>query len=345
MSRRSLARLLLHSGKNDRERMTGKEYRKCFKDRAILSKAVREFFSNRDYIELDTPVLSPSCIPESTIHLFSTHFFHPFKGKKELFLLPSPELWIKRLIGEGIGNCFQLGKCFRNGESQGKLHNPEFTMLEWYSMEANYMDSLELTLELLQWVGRSFPEVQFYPVHIIPIKEIVYDNTGIDLEKMTRRQDISEAAASIGIETTSSDTWESMFHKLFLEKVEPAIPQHGAVFLKDYPVFINSLAKAIPNTIWGERWELYLGRMEIANCYTEEKDPQKIRLFFEKEHHIREKEGFSCTPDWSFPDLFSPEYPHCSGVALGFDRLLMYCTGIKDIRRVFPFSWDLEGKP
>lgn len=322
------------------ETMTGKEYQQCFRERERLFKLVREFFSSRDYLELDTPILSPAHIPESTIQLFSTRFHHPFSPSRELYLLPSPELWIKKLIGRGIGNCFQLGKCFRNGESLGKLHNPEFTMLEWYSLESDYMDSLELTIDFLSMVGRSFQEIEFYPVHVISIQDIVYENTGIDLEKNIQLEKLSASAAAVGIEITDTDTWESIFHKLFLGKVEPAIPSEGAVFLKDYPIYVNSLAKTVPNTIWGERWELYLGGMEIANCYTEETDPDKISSYYEEECKIIKSQGFACTPDWSFPNFFTPEYPNTSGVALGFDRLLMYCTGNKDIRRVFPFSWN-----
>ena len=122
------------------------------KIRARLLQTVRSFFADRAYLEVDTPTLAPTLIPESHLEVFRTHFEHPDREARELYLTPSPEVWIKRLLAEGCGSVFQLGKSFRNGESVDRLHQPEFTMLEYYTVDADYLDSIAVTEELMDTV-------------------------------------------------------------------------------------------------------------------------------------------------------------------------------------------------
>lgn len=311
--------------------------RDIFIQRHTLAEGIRNFFSRRGYVEVDTPIFSEKVIPESSIHLFSTTEENPFSSPIKQFLLPSPEYWMKKLISRGIGNCFQMGKCFRNGESRGKHHNPEFTMLEWYTNNADYIASMETTKALLENLADYFPNRFPLPVEILSVKEIFLHYTGINLEQINTIQQFKEISLSIGIDSNNAETWEEIFNLIFLTRVEPSLSRKGAIFLKDYPRFIRCLAKEIPNSIWVERWELYINGMEIANCYSEEVDSIKIRSLFKEEDKILKKSPDKPEIDWDFPELFKENFPPCSGTALGFDRLLMYCTEVDSIDRVIPF--------
>ena len=116
-----------------------------FEQRAKIIRHIRSFFYEKNYLELDTPLLSPDLIPESCLEVFETLASHPNGSKSPLWLIPSPEIWMKKFITRNPVNVFQICKCFRNGESSGFMHNREFTMLEYYTMNTGYMDSLALT--------------------------------------------------------------------------------------------------------------------------------------------------------------------------------------------------------
>ena len=120
--------------------------------RNILLAAIRSFFTEKNYLEVETPLLAPALIPESAIEVFRTRFENPYRPARDLYLIPSPELWMKRLVAAGYGNIFQICKAFRNAESLGRLHNPEFTILEYYTTGAGYMDSLTLTEDLFAYI-------------------------------------------------------------------------------------------------------------------------------------------------------------------------------------------------
>lgn len=120
------------------------------KQRSLLYKSIREFFDKRGYIEVETPTLSPDLIPEATIDNFATTFINEFEGSKEMYMIPSPEIFMKKLIANGIGSIYQISKCFRNCEQIGQIHNPEFSMLEYYTVDYDEVDSIKLTQTFLK---------------------------------------------------------------------------------------------------------------------------------------------------------------------------------------------------
>jgi len=317
--------------------------------RSRMITALRDFFLTREYLEADTPILSPSRIPEAHIDLFETDFESPFLPNKNLSLLPSPEIWMKRLIAEGFPSCFQITKSFRNAEQLGGHHNPEFTMLEWYTLDAGYFDSMKLTEELLLHLAELFqPAFDCSGPRIISMQTLVEDYTGIDLKSCSTGGEFEHALSAHGFDIHGR-TWEEMFNKLFLLHVEPHLPDYPVAFVYDYPDQIPCLAKLKNNTPCRERWELYIQGIEIANCYTEETDPKKVKEFIGGEitdgpnaaGEIIKREttpGAEVNTDWEIADV-SGRMPPCSGAALGVDRLLMAFTGIRDIREVilFPF--------
>lgn len=300
---------------------------------------IRDFFSQKGFLEVDTPLLSPNLIPESCLEVFSTKYECGDHRDKELYLIPSPEVWMKRILARDPGNIFQICKSFRNGEQAGSFHNPEFTMLEWYELNADYKVSLDRTKELLLWLAEKLSGYvqitmkqpvcltveqafeKYAQVQLAPC--CVPGTSGLSAMRCT--------AESKGLQIPESYSWAEIFDRLLIEFVEPALPKDSPVFLIDYPSRIKTLSKDKYDSVWSQRWELYLAGVELANCFTEEDDPLKVKEFFEYEinaqkvHHAVDREYYR---------IFEKTFPECSGVAMGVDRLCMILLGKKSIADV-----------
>lgn len=312
-------------------------------------RGIRDFFGQRGYLEVETPVLSAGLIPESPIEIFETTFYHEFQGDRPLYLIPSPEVHMKKLIAQGSGDIFQITKSFRNSEQMGPWHNPEFTMLEWYSMEADYMDSLARTEELFEALtAPESPRSIRPPFRRMSVQEAFRSHAGFDLAETQSAAALKERAKSLGLLSHGSDgaeSWESIYHQIFLTLVEPKLPTDRPLVLYDYPRQIATLAKDIRGAPWKERWELYVQGIEIANCYSEETDARKVEEFFRREALLKASSALTAPDiDSQFLEMFSDGFPECSGVAMGIDRLIMALSGEKKIEGVifFPLSDILQ---
>jgi elongation factor P--(R)-beta-lysine ligase len=300
--------------------------------RAAIIKQVRSFFDTKDYLELDTPLLSDDLIPESCIEVFETKRLFPQGSKKEsapLWLIPSPEIWMKKIIAQHKNNVYQICKCFRNGESTGHLHNPEFTMLEYYTMEADYMDSLSLTEELFAFLAQKTGNPLLSPpFERVTVAEAFEKWAGFDLFAEAEKKDGLEAQAQrLGLDPMPNLPVGVLYDLIFIHAVEPKIKAQKPVALIDYPAFVPCLAKKSENGKTCERWELYYNGIELANCYSEETDPQKVKEFFIAESTQKEKTALvKHKVNHDYYKTFE-NFPHCSGVALGLDRLIMALTG------------------
>lgn len=317
--------------------------------RSALLELIRTYFRKRDYLEVDTPLLSPVRIPESTIELFTTVFGNPFRSDLPLGLIPSPEIWMKRLLAEGFPSCFQITKSFRNAEQLGRHHNPEFTMLEWYTLGADYKASIDVTLALLAALdgmgggGETAGVLESIDrPAVLSMEEAFSKYAGIELGECGDMEGLKRCAGQIGIEA-DGDGWEELFNKIFLSRVEPEFQRIPILFLCDYPVQIPCLAKAREGSPVRERWELYLNGIEIANCFTEMRNPEEVAAFMEGEMRGAGKTetpaGREPQPDRELPKV-SGSMPPCSGVALGVDRLIMALTGAEHIREVLLFPFE-----
>jgi lysyl-tRNA synthetase class 2 len=280
--------------------------------RSMLTSAVRAFFSLKNYLEVETPILAPALIPEAAIEVFRTRFEHPWRGSQDMYLTPSPELWMKRLLAEGSGNIFQICKAFRNAESIGEQHNPEFTILEYYTVNADYMDSLKLTEDFFEYLcdyprggalafpagrgkGRGLEENCKRlrpPFRRMSMEEAFQTYARIDLASFAPRRAEQEPAAAKalteeargkGLPSKEGDSWEEAFNRIFAGAVEPLLPEDRPLVLLNYPRGVHCLARDIPESPWNERWELYAGGRETANCFTEESDPRRIAAYFQAE--------------------------------------------------------------
>jgi lysyl-tRNA synthetase class 2 len=305
---------------------------------------MRQFFDERNYTEVDTPSLSPDLIPEATIENFETTFSNEFVGSRNLYLVPSPEVFMKKLIADGMGSVYQFCHCFRNAEQIGENHNPEFTMLEYYTVGYDEQDSIPLTEELIE---RSSPKgtdtALLPPFRRMTMQEAMWEYAHVDLDVCQDQRLLAEACRMNELLVPEQrEPWEDTFNRLFLTLVEPNLPQDKPVVLDRYPRQIDCLAKRDGN--YRKRWEMYMKGVEIANCYDEERDRDTVAAYYEKEYaklvEERSKSG-SVIPDCdpSFADIFT-HFPQTSGVAMGIDRLLMVQNGEKEIGALllFPFS-------
>ncbi len=297
--------------------------------RAELIGRVRAFFRELGYTEVDTPLLAPRLIPESAIEVFPVRSRGPREEpEQELYLVPSPELWMKRLLASGFGSIFQICHCFRNVEESSRHHAPEFTMLEWYTLDHTYLDSAALTESLLRRVGIDTPVARRSMAELFAL------HAGLDLAALGEEEALRRAAAARGIPVSPTSDWEECFHKVFLTLVEPRLADLGAVLVFDYPSAIPTLARRKPGTPYAERWELYLDGVEIANCYTEETDPGSLAALAARESARKATAAFPHPPDLEFARI---ALPACSGVALGLDRLLMRSLGRDSLDQVIFF--------
>jgi len=311
--------------------------------RAAIIRQVRSFFDRKNYLELDTPLLSCDLIPESCLEVFETKRVFPRGSRKEsrpMYLVPSPEIWMKKIIAQHRVNVYQICKCFRNGEASGHLHNSEFTMLEYYTMDSGFMDSLALTEELFAYLAQQTQSPFINPpFERITVAEAFSRWADFDLFAAAREEGAMEAQARrLGLEPPSGITTAGLYDLIFIHAVEPNLRSEKPVVLLDYPAFVPCLAKKSPNGKTVERWELYYGGIELANCFSEETDPQKVKDFFINEEREKQKNALvRHKVDHDYWKTFA-DFPHCSGVAMGLDRLIMALTGRSTIDAVLPFT-------
>ena len=316
---------------------------KAAQARSRLYSNIRQYFSGKGYLEVETPTLSPDLIPEATIDNFGTQFINEFSGSRELYMIPSPEIFIKKLLADGSGSLFEISKCFRNCEQLGDIHNPEFTMLEYYTVGFDEKDSISLTQDMIRSTAlEGCPQSVLSDFEIISVHDAVLKYAGIDLDELQNPRDLREAAERLGLPVPGPEPWDDTFNRIFINFVETSLSKDHPVCLVDYPKQIECLAKAHGN--YRRRWELYINGIEVANCYLEETDSQIAEDYYRSEYQkllaLRSSSGKTIPDiDESFYEVLG-RLPKCSGVAIGLDRLLMVETGAKDIDDVllFPFS-------
>ena len=319
--------------------------------RASINREIRSFLTARGYLEVQTPVLAPHLIPESHLEVFATEQIAPDGTSQPRYLVPSPEVWHKQLLGSGYGSVFEIARCFRNGEQRGAHHRNEFTMLEYYTVDADHLDSIAVTEGLLaHLLGRLRRELQDYgqsaerlqklqpPFARISVREAVLRYSGIDLDRHRQSSELARAAMRIGIRAAAGDSWERVFNHILVDRVEPRLPDERPLLLIDYPAQVRTLAEPADNPRYSRRWELYAGGVELANCYAEERSAQRVRRFFAAEAEAKRGCRVPHRVDSSYSRWFGSQFPRCSGVALGVDRLVMLLSGETNMSRVILFA-------
>lgn len=317
--------------------MSGPTLREALALRAALYRLIRDFFAGRGVLEVETPMLSEAGNTEPNIESFTTAFNGPAAARPgPRWLRTSPEYPLKRLLAAGVGDCYELGRVFRNGEA-GRRHNPEFTMLEWYRIGWDHLDLIEETVALVQaalaMVGRTAA------LRSLTYRELFVQALALDPFEAPV-EDLSVPLAGFGIrgEGLTREDWLDL---LITHRIEPAFPPDQITVVRDWPASQCALARIRPGTPpVAERFELYLGSYELANGYHELTDAAEQRARFEHDLARRRQRGQAEPPiDERLLAALGDGLPACAGVALGIERLLMQLAGTDDIRRVLAFAF------
>ncbi len=296
------------------------------KRRSDFIQAIRLFFLKNRYIEVDTPVRLPVLLPEAEIYPFHS---------EDWWLQTSPELCMKRLLARGAPQLFQLCHCFRKGEI-GRLHEPEFTLLEWYHAGWDFQDLMlecERFLQELAVACSDFPAVHDQ-------ETLDWNNHRISLSSPWIRVGVEEAFRKYAGMSAIKAVENDCFEEILVDKVEPHLGWDKPVFLYDYPVELGSLARRKAGALHlTERFELYLFGIELANGFSELIDAGEQRARFVKEFaKMRRNDRPGEMPEKFLQDLEKME--ETAGIALGVDRLLMLFLKAHRLSDVLPFSWN-----
>ena len=319
--------------------------------RAETLRAIREWFWERGFIEVDAPILAPWVGMEPHLIPLRTTV-HDERGRgMRLYHQTSPEYALKKLLAAGVPDCFSLAHVFRDGEVS-ELHNPEFTLLEWYRRDADYTAIMRDTERLVADLATRFlakPELTRErgridlapPWDRVTVAEAMKRWADLDIVSHPDDESFRTHARSRGHDWVTEESWEDLFFKLFLTCVEPKLGFPRPVILYEYPMRFAALARRHrERPHLAERFEVYIAGIELCNAFTELTDAVEQRERLEREQAERRRLGRDTLAiDEDFLDALA-ELPPCAGNALGVDRLVMLLTGERTIDRV---TWFPHG--
>ena len=294
--------------------------------RALLLREIREFFAERKVMEVETPLISMSGNTDPEIQSIRT--------ADGGYLRTSPEFALKRLLASGSGDIYELGRVFR-GDEAGRTHNPEFTMLEWYRKGFSHHRLMDEVTDLVKRCGRG--KFDRWPVQKLSYRELFLHYAGLDPFDADEHT-LAECAQKNGIDELEL-TRRQWLDLLLSVVIQPAMPEHCLTYVHDFPADQAALARVRQdNPPVAERFELYLGRTELANGYQELTDAAEQARRFEADNRQRESRGQPVyQADHNLVKALEHGLPECAGVALGVDRLLMAVTGAASITEVLAF--------
>ena len=320
--------------------IANEESRRLFAVRARTIAEVRRWLDEHGFVEAETPVLQP---------LYGGALARPFVTHhnaldRDLYLRIATELYLKRLVVGGLDRVYELGKDFRN-EGVSHKHNPEFTMLEWYEAYADYELAAQRLENLVcrvatRVLGTAQIERDGETIDLSPpwrrvkLRDAILEQTGIDIAEHPSREALAEA---MGSRPDPKEGWGKLVDGLLSKEVEPTLIK--PTFVIDYPVELSPFAKAHrsePGLV--ERWEAFVGGMEIANAFSELNDPDEQRRRFEQQAEELRRGDEEAQPfDEAFVQALEQGMPPTGGVGLGIDRLVMILTGAKSLRETILF--------
>ncbi|MCD6039322.1 MAG: epmA [Gammaproteobacteria bacterium] len=304
--------------------------------RADIIGRIRTFFAERNVLEVETPILSHATVTDLHIQSIEAPFKERGATQEEIcYLQTSPEYAMKRLLAAGAGSIFQITKSFRQGDI-GRLHNPEFSLLEWYRPGFDHHALMDELDELLQVV------LEVSPATRRSATQVYQDYVGLNPHTATTEE------LKICAEQRMSWLPDIPYEKntyldlLFTHFIEPYLGQEAPFLLYDFPISQAALAKIrLDNPPVASRFEMYFKGVELANGFHELQDATEQRKRFEKELIYRKKNSMSLVPlDERFLAALEYGIPDCAGVAVGIDRLIMLALGDKDIASIMSFSFS-----
>lgn len=319
---------------------------------------IRLFFKSNGFHEMETPLMVSAPGAEPYLNLFETSLQLPDGQTKQAYFLTSPEYALKKLLAAGFGNIFEICKTFRNQESLGGTHNPEFTILEFYHAQANYLDVMNDFEKMMSFIcqtlridaknfiyqGRTFDLSS--PYLRMSVAELFQKYLDLNADELLDLTSLRNKAKTLGydlsgIENLSADlAWEEIYNQLFLNEIEPALAKFNQpVIVYDYPAPQAALArKKADDPRFAERFEVYLGEMEIGNAFGELIDAAEQKKRLEADLQLRHELGKKEQKiDQDFIAALEAGLPECSGMAVGIDRLIMLFADVSNIDEVLLF--------
>lgn len=316
--------------------------------RAAILAALRRWFEEQGFIEVDTPALQVSPGMEPHIMALSTEVKEPLGGSQRLYLHTSPEFAMKKLLVAGVRQLYQIAHVWRDGE-RTVTHHPEFTMLEWYRAGADYRQLMTDCGALLAAAARAAGTTHlirgerrcdpFAEPKRLTVADAFTQYCGIDLLATTpdpldpSRALLAEQAQGKGIFVSPNDTWEDIFFRVMMERIEPHLGDHVPLILCDYPVSMAALSRRSPHDPRvAERFELYACGVELANGFSELTDAAEQRRRFTADMALKQKlYGVTYPIDEDFLTALDLGMPESAGIALGVDRLVMLAAGARSL--------------
>jgi lysyl-tRNA synthetase class 2 len=317
--------------------------------RGRIAAALRAWFAGRGFVEVETAALQVSPGNETHLHAFGTELIGPGGERHPLYLRTSPEFACKKLLAAGEARIFDFARVFRNRE-RGALHHPEFTMMEWYRANEPYETLMEDCAALMGEAARAADAKQFLfrgkivdpfaEPERVTVAEAFERHVGIDLLATISggngdRKLLAAVAATAGVATAADDTWGDIFSRILAERVEPHLGIARATILYEYPLPLAALARPKPGSAkLAERFEFYACGVELANAFGELTDVAEQRARFAAAMAEKQRiHGERYPVDADFLAALA-QMPQASGIALGFDRLVMLATGAQRIEQV-----------
>lgn len=300
---------------------------------------MRQWFASEGFVEVETPILQAA--PGAEVHLtgFATEWELPDGESQERWLHSSPEFAMKKLLAGGMPKIFQFARVFRNAEGSA-LHHPEFTMLEWYRAGAGYETIMadckallaSTGVEELRWADQVCDPTA--EPERLTVAEAFVRHAGVDLFATLGNAEALSGAS--GIAMHAGDSWEDVFFRIMFDKIEPRLGMGRPTILCEYPISMAALARAKPGDPGvAERFELYVCGVELANAFGELIDPDIQRERLVADMDLKEElYGVRWPVDDDFLAALDHGLPDCSGIALGFDRLVMLASGASHIEEV-----------
>lgn len=315
--------------------------------RADVIKALRRFFDERVFTEVETPALQVCPVMDYNIHAFKTDLLDlDYSTKRTLYLHTSPEFDMKKLIVAGMEKIYQICPVYRNAEGS-KLHSPAFSLLEWYRTGADYTALMDESVDLLRYVAdklgiktynfHDFSCDPFQEPEKISVREAFLKFLDVDLNNyLNSLSSFSKVISQKNVRVTEQDSWDDVFHAAMAECIEPHLGMDRPTILYDYPVCMASLSrKKTEDPRYAERFELYICGVELANAFSELTDAREQKTRFKEEMAMKQElYGETYPADEEFFAALEYGMPESAGIALGVDRLVMLATGADNINDV-----------
>lgn len=320
---------------------------KSYKIYLQVEKAIEEYLEKENYLKINLPVLSPVLVPESYLEVFETKFKY-FNKSEKLYLTPSPELFLKRLLVYGVGNCYYLGKSFRNSDLPSRLHGFEFTMLELYKTAADYMDIAKEVLGLLKYIQKKLKIkilninkssknkfIKFNKWEKISVAKAFEKYAGVKKEVLFNHKEFLNRAKNKGYNIKGFN-YEDIWSQIYTQEIEPNLGVNGyPTLVYDYPKEFAALAKHNLDGKTSQRFEFYINGIELGDCYSELTDWKEQEIRFKKENSLRKiNKKIKHPVDKGFIEALKYGLKLCSGIAIGVERLAMIFAQVNSIDKL-----------